>query len=210
MRETTRSPLLRSWFGRLAFAGILYFFLASAVLQFLRPDYNFMGTPLSFYLLGTYSVWLQAAFFVLACSLILLAAGYYFSSERRSHALLPLILFCIGAAGVVVTALFQTDTNNNLTRHGLIHVVGAVVAFLCVSVAMLFQSWQFRRHPRWHLHFRAALGLAAVEFLVLWIYALAHIPARGFMEKLTILLIIIWLSLAAWWLQAPDHSGRHL
>lgn len=192
------------------FAGILYFFLASAVLQVLRPDYNFMGTPLSFYLLGTYSAWLQAAFFVLACALILLAAGYYFSSEPRLRALPPLFLFSLGAAGVVVTALFQTDTSSRLTRHGLIHIAGAVTAFLCVSVAMLLQSWAFRRSPRWQAHFRTALGLAAFEFLVLWIYALAHIPARGFMEKLTILLILIWLSLAAWWLQAADSSERNL
>lgn len=201
---------LRRWSGRVGFAGILYFFLASAVLQFLRPDYNFMGTPLSFYLLGAYSAWLQAAFFVLACSLVLLAAGYYFGSEPRSQAILPLILFSLGAAGFVVTAVFQTDTNSTLTRHGLIHIVGAVIAFLCVSVAMLFQSWTFRRSPRWRPHFRAAFGLAAFEFLVLWIYALARIPARGFMEKLTILLIVIWLELAAWWLQVPDNRERHL
>jgi hypothetical protein len=42
------------------------------------------------------------------------------------------------------------------------------------------------------------MGLAAFEFIVLWIYALAHIPARGFMEKLTILLILIWLGQSAW------------
>lgn len=210
MCESTRSTQLRRWLGRLALAGILYFFLASAALQFLRPDYNFLGTPLSFYLLGAYSGWLQAAFFVLACALVLLAAGYYSSSEPRSRAALPLILFSAGAAGVVVTALFQTDTSSTLTRHGLLHILGAVSAFLCVSVAMLFQSWRFRRNPRWRPHFRPAFGLAVFEFLVLWIYALARIPARGFMEKLTIVLIILWLGLAAWWLQAAADDKPHL
>ncbi|MGH8278707.1 MAG: DUF998 domain-containing protein [Gammaproteobacteria bacterium] len=193
----------RTWFGRLALAGVLLFFITSAATQFLRPDYNFMGTPLSFYLLGAYGGWLQAAFFVLACSLVLLTVGYYLASPGDARSAATLILFIAGAAGVVITASFATDTSDRLTLHGALHVLGAMLAFLCVSVAMLSQSWYLRRVPRWQSHFRLALGLALAEFVVLWLYALGHIPARGFMEKLTILLILAWLALAAWWLQEP-------
>lgn len=189
------------WLGRLALIGVLYFFLASAVLQFLRPDYNFMGTPLSFYLLGPYSGWLQPAFYALATAIALLAVGCYLDSTRQARTVATLVLFIVGAAGVAVTATFPTDISNHVTRHGVIHVVAATVAFLCVSVAMLIQSWRFRQDPRWRTHFLSALGLAVFEFIVLWWYALFHCPARGFMEKLTILLILLWLALAAWWLQ---------
>lgn len=198
------------WLGRLALIGVLYFFLASAVLQFLRPDYNFMGTPLSFYLLGPYSGWLHTGFYALACAIVLLAVGYYFGSEPRARTLATLILFTLGAAGVVVTAIFPTDTSNRLTRHGIIHILAATAAFLCVSVGMLIQSWRFRQEPRWRSHFRAAMELAAFEFIVLWYYALMHYPARGFMEKLTILLILLWLALAAWWLRSPGNSKLQL
>lgn len=194
---------LHRWLGRLALAGVLYFLGASIALQFLRPDYNFMGTPLSFYLLGAYSGWLQAAFFILAGALIALATGYFAGSARQARSFAAPTLFIIGAAGVVTVVTFPTDTTNVPTLHGVIHVVGATVAFLCVSFAMLIQSWHFRRDPHWQKHFHPAMALAAVEFIVLWTYALARIPARGFMEKLTILLILAWLALAAWWLQQP-------
>lgn len=198
------------WLGRLTLIGVLYFFMASAAVQFLRPDYSFMGTPLSFYLLGAYSDWLHTAFFALAAAIVLLALGYYASSAHRARSVTALLLFITGAVGVVVTAIFPTDTNNTLTLHGTIHIFGALVAFLCVSVAMLIQSWYFRHDTRWQSHFGKALGLAVFEFVVLWIYALSHFGARGLMEKLTILLILLWLALAAWWLQRPTEAPPHL
>ena len=189
--------------GRLALVGVLYFFLTSAALQFLRPDYSFMGTPLSFYLLGPYGGWLHSAFYALAAAIALLGAGCYLSCTAAARTGAALVLFIVGATGVLVTAIFQTDTTSTLTLHGVIHVVAAAVAFVCVSVAMLVQSWRFRQDPRWRAHFRPAMELAAFEFVVLWWYALFHYPARGFMEKLTILLILLWLALAACWLQQP-------
>lgn len=189
--------------GRLALIGVLYFFLIATVLQFLRPDYSFMGTPLSFYLLGPYSGWLHSAFYALAAAIALLGAGCYLSCAPAARTGGTPALFFLGATGVLVTAIFRTDTNGTPTLHGIIHILAASVAFLCVSAAMLVQSWRFRQDPRWQAHFRPAMELAVFEFIVLWWYALFHYPARGFMEKMTILLILLWLGLAAWWLQQP-------
>lgn len=199
------------WFGRLSLAGVLYFFLSSAVLQFLRPDYSFMGTPLSFYPLGPYNGWLHAGFYALAVAIVLLAVGCHRSSASSARTAATLILFIAGAAGVVITAIFPTDVSATLSLHGAIHIFAATVAFLCTSVAMLIQSWYFRHDVRWHPHFRQAMELAIFEFIVLWWYALFHYPARGFMEKLTILLILLWLALVAWWLQqSPTESEPQL
>lgn len=93
--------------------------------------------------------------------------------------------------------------------HGTIHILAAALAFIATSVAMLIQSWCFRHDPAWRPRFRAATELALFEFIVLWVYALAHIPAPGFMEKLTIVLILLWLGLVSWWLQHRDgHAER--
>lgn len=210
MLSAARVTGLTPWLGRLALLGVLYFFLASAVVQFLRPDYSFMGTPLSFYLLGPHGGWLHSAFYTLAAAIVLLATGLYLGSEHGARTAATLLLFTLGAAGVAVTAIFPTDKTATLTLDGTIHIFAAVVAFLCTSVAMLIQSWYFRRTPRWRPYFRPAMELAAFEFAVLWWYALLHFPARGFMEKLTILLILLWLALAAWWLQWPPRRQRQL
>lgn len=210
MHADARTIQLAPWLGWAAFIGVLYFFLVAAALQFLRPDYSFVGTPLSFYLLGLYSGWLHAAFYSLAAAIVLLAVGCYLSSFQGARTVTTLILFIVGASGVVVTAIFPTDTNNTLTRHGVIHVAGAAVAFLCVSVAMLVQSWYFRRDFGWRRHFRVAIGLAVFEFIVLWTYALSHFGARGLMEKFTILLILLWLALAAWWLRQTSPQAASI
>jgi len=189
--------------GGLALTGVLFFFLVATLLQFLRPDYSFMGTPLSFYLLGPYNGWLHAAFYTLAAAIVLLAVGCYAGSAAQARSAITLVLFILGAAGVVVTALSPTDTNDQLTVHGSIHVLAAALAFIATSFGMLIQSWGFRQDPAWRSHFRPALELAVFEFMVLWVYALAHIPARGFMEKLAIVLILLWLGQTASWLSAP-------
>ena len=189
--------------GRSALTGVLFFFLVTTLLQFLRPDYSFMGTPLSFYLLGPYNGWLHAAFYALAAAIVLLAVGCYAGSAAQARSAITLVLFILGAVGVVVTALSPTDTNDQLTVHGSIHVLAAALAFMATSFGMLIQSWGFRQDPAWRPHFRPALKLAVFEFMVLWVYALAHIPARGFMEKLTIVLILLWLGQTAYWLSAP-------
>jgi len=191
--------------GGLALTGVLFYFLVAAVLQFLRPDYSFMGTPLSFYLLGPYSGWLHAAFYALAIAIASLAVGCYFASAPQARSAAALVLFILGAAGVVVTALASTDTSDKLSVHGAIHLLAAVVAFIATSSGMLIQSWRFRQDPNWRKRFRPALQLAAFEFLVLLIYTLAHIPASGFMEKLTIVLILLWLGQVAVWLSVPRH-----
>ncbi|HVC38158.1 MAG TPA: DUF998 domain-containing protein, partial [Gammaproteobacteria bacterium] len=79
------------------------------------------------------------------------------------------------------------------------------VAFLTTSFGMLVQSWHFHQDPVWRKRYRPAMQLAVFEFLVLLIYALAHIPASGFMEKLTIVLILLWLGQVAVWLSVPRH-----
>lgn len=198
-----KKHVLIVWCGRLALTGVLFFFAVSAVLQFLRPDYAFMGTPLSFYLLGPHNGWLHAAFYALAAAILLLAIGCYAGSLPQARTAATLVLFILGAVGVVATALAPTDTNATLTVHGTIHILAAALAFIATSCGMFIQSWRFRQDPVWRPRFRAAMELAGFEFMVLWVYALAHIPARGFMEKLTILLILLWLGLVAWWLSAP-------
>ncbi|MGH8397046.1 MAG: DUF998 domain-containing protein [Gammaproteobacteria bacterium] len=188
-----RVSYLPRWFGWLALTGVLFFFLVSAVLQFLRPDYSFMGTPLSFYLLGPYNGWLHAGFYALAAAIVLLAVATYMASSPQARSVTALVLFVSGAIGVLVTALAATDTNAKLTIHGTIHLAAAELAFIATTFGMLLQSWRFRQDLVWRAHFRTSMWLAVLEFIVLCIYALAHIPASGFMEKLTIVLILLWL-----------------
>jgi hypothetical protein len=133
--------------------------------------------------------------------LVALGVGAYSALERNARSAAPLLLFVLAAAALCVTAAESTDVPGQPpTLHGVVHVIAANATFLCVTVAMLLQSWRWRRDPRWRVHFRPAFTLAVLAFAALWIYALVHAIPRGLGEKAVIALILSWLWLASWWL----------
>jgi hypothetical protein len=194
--------LLPAVAGALAVLGLEFFLMVSVALQFLRADYDWITTPLSFYLLGPYRVWLIAAYFVLAAAILLVALGFYrdLAPEARSGA--PLLLFATAALSVCIVALAHTDTPQgpNPTGHGILHNAAAALAFLSVTVAMLIQSWRLRYDPRWKKHHMKALLLSSATFAALWLYALWGALPRGVTQKFVILLIVLWLLMAGRWL----------
>ncbi len=198
---TTRIP------GAIALIGVAIFATVCGAAQFLRTDYNPLGVPLSFYALGPYGHAVVASYFALAAGLVALGAGWYRALARGARSAAPLLLFVIGAVALGITAVEFTDVPNRLpTFHGFVHVIAAGTTFLCVTVAMLLQSWRLRLDARWRTHFRSALALAALTFVALWIYALVKPVPRGLGQKVVIALILLWLGRASWWLvrSRPD------
>jgi hypothetical protein len=187
--------------GAIALVGVAVFAITCTVAQLLRPDYSWLGIPLSFYVIGPYGGAVEASYFALALGLAALGVGWYFALERGARSAAPLLLFAVSAVALCITAVEITDVPGRpQTLHGLIHVIAAIATFVCVTVAMLLQSWRMRIDPRWHAKFRSAFVLAAIAFVALWSYAfIRHIP-RGIGEKTTIALILLWLGRAAWWL----------
>ena len=93
------------------------------------------------------------------------------------------------------------------TLHGLVHYAVAATAFLSVTLAMLVQSWGFRRDAYWRRHFTAASVLAVITFIALAVYVLWRALPRGASEKLVILLIVLWLLLTTRWLMLTQPKG---
>lgn len=194
--------------GVVAMLGLAFFFITSLVLQFVRADLDWYTTALSFYLLGPHSGWLIAAYFALAGGILCVAAGAHLALAAANRSGLATALFGIGAVSVVVVALAHTDTHAmpGPTGHGILHNFAALSAFLCVTTAMLLQSWTFRGDPRWRGYFTRAFALAMAAFVALWVYGLWSALPRGASQKFVILLIVLWLMLASRWLTrlAPD------
>ncbi|MGH8116380.1 MAG: DUF998 domain-containing protein [Rhodanobacteraceae bacterium] len=184
-----------------ALVGVGVFAVVCGAVQFLRTDYNPLGMPLSFYVIGPYGRVVEGSFFVLAVGLAALGAGCYRALARGARSAAPLLLFVVAAIALCITAVEFTDIPGQpSTLHGYVHVIAAVVSFLCVTVAMLLQSWRFRLDARGRDRFRSAIAIAAVAFVALWIDAVARPIPRGLGEKIVIVLILIWLWRAAWWL----------
>ncbi len=176
------------------------FLLIALALQFLRPDLDWMRTPLSFYLVGPYGPLLQGAYGLLSLGLMGLGVSAYRSGAIQARSAAPLLLFVVAGIALAVTALAETPfPGRALTLQGLVHGLAAQTAFLCVTVAMLLQAWRWRADPGFRHRFATAFSLAALCFLALWVHVLARDLPRGSSQKAVIALIGFWLLWVSGW-----------
>ncbi len=193
--------------GTAALAGVIVFALICTAAQFLRADLDWQRAPLSFYLLDAYGAWVQTAYLALALALVLLGIGCYGALQPQARSATPLLLFVCAGLALGVTAVADSNHPQHApTLEGLVHGIAAQAAFLCVTTAMLLQSWRFRGDVRWRRYFGPGFALAAICFAALWAHALWRDAPRGLTQKAVIVLILLWLGLAASWLQ----RGRHV
>jgi len=188
--------------GALALPALMFFLGTSLALQYLRADYDWALAPLSFYLIGPYSGWLIGGFYALAFATLCVASGLHASQASLPLKRVALVLFVVDAIATCMVPLADTDLPGgpSHTVHGMVHYAVSATAFLSVTLAMLVQSWCFREDPYWRRHFRVALALAALSFVMLGTYVLWRGLPRGGAEKAVILLIVLWLLMAGRWL----------
>lgn len=195
--------------GTAVLAGLWIFILIAIAVQCLRTDLNWQEAPLSFYLLDAWGHWLQAAYVVLSLSLVLLGGGFYAGMHGQQRSMAPSLLFACSGIALCVTAFAHSNLPGRPpTLEGFVHGTAAQAAFLCVSVAMLLQSWWLRASTQWHRHFPLAFALALAGFAAIWMDALWHGMPRGLEQRLVIGLLLWWLLLAAGWLRRQPPRSR--
>jgi hypothetical protein len=179
-------------------AGVLAFALVCLAAQFLRTDLDWIAAPLSYYLTGAYGEAVIAAYVALAVALAALGAGFYSHLPPSARSAAPLLLFVVGALALAITALSEAaKAHGNAGMWEAVHLAAAETTFLCVTVAMLLQSWWLRYDARWRGNFAFAFAWALATCAALWIYALGRSLPRGLSQKCVIALILFWLGWAA-------------
>lgn len=192
--------------GTGALAGVLVFLLVCTAVQGLRADLDWIAAPLSFYLVDAYGLWVRLAYSALSLSLAAIGIGYYQALSPQARSGAPLLLFVMAAAALATTAWAETNRPWLApTFEGYVHGIAAQAAFLCTTVAMLLQSWRLRGDAQWRERFAIAFGLALAGFAAMWVHALWREAPRGLGQKVVVVLILLWLGLAAAWLR---RSGR--
>lgn len=188
--------------GDLALAGVLAFLLAGIALHGIRTDLDWVEAQMSLYLVGTGGRLLQAGYCAMAGALVLLSVGLHRTLAPPARSGAPVLLFSLGALGLCVTAFAYMDLEGaGPTFIGWVHGVSAYTAFLCVTTAMLLQSWRLRDDPRWRRRSAPALVLAVVSFGGVWMLALLPELPRGLAQKAVILAIGAWVLLMVQWLR---------
>lgn len=194
--------------GHGALAGVALFVATALAVHALRGDLDWQRAPLSFYLLGDYGLWLRAAYFTLAVTIAALGLGGYLALARHARSAAPLLLFAVAAIALCTTAAADSRLPDRLpTLENVVHGIAAQTTFLCVTTAMLLQSWRLRLDVAWRHRFATAFALAAVAFAALWVHALWASAPRGLTQRVVVVLVLSWLALWAYWL-GRGHRDR--
>ena len=198
--------------GRVAMATLvaLALFVATALwTQWARDDLDWVQATLSLYLHGPWGLALRTAYCVLALAIMLLAVSLHANSRSPLRSAAAPLLFWVAALGLMGVAIGDSWLPERAPLLApLVHGLSANTAFLCVSVAMLLQSWYLRADPRWRDWAAPAWWWAWLCFALLWLHVLWRGPPRGAGQKLVIAVVVVWLVSVAWqlWRQARRES----
>jgi len=182
------------WFARFALAGFAWFLASALGVQMMHPA-GVVATPVSAYLHGPHSGWLQAACDVLAVSLVMLGACFPRPGSPRHESVAGILLAITGVAVALVAYSYSPwplPDNPGMGAREAIHKMCSLVAFLGVTIVMSLETpfrWQGTR--------RARVMLFAVIVLVVELLAAPgprYTPNDyGILEKLAITGLVVWL-----------------
>lgn len=175
------------------------FFLATAVAAQIIHPRAVAATPISAYLTGPGSMWLQSGYYVLAVALILLAVAVLREKLPAWRYIAGGALVTTACAVVLVAYTYSPWPLPGSPDHYLrvrIHILSAFVAFLSATIAMFVATPLLWRGRARGVLFALAGAVLALE--VAGTFAPDFVPAGyGAFEKLAILGIVAWLIAAA-------------
>ncbi|MEG2804649.1 DUF998 domain-containing protein [Stenotrophomonas sp.] len=188
------SPRAQGAIALVAIVALLVFSATALWTQWARPDLDWVQATLSLYLHGPWGLALRSAYCVLALAIMLLAWSLHAGSRSPRRSSAAPLLFCVAGSGLMGVAIGDSWLPGYAPLLApLVHGVSANTAFLCVSVAMLLQSWYLRADPPWSRWAGLAWGWAWLCFVLLWLHVLWRGPPRGAGQKLVIAAVVLWL-----------------
>lgn len=189
-----RSPA--ATFASLATAGFAWFVFAVLAMHVLRPDYEPARHFLSDYAVGRFGGVMTSAFLALAAGCLGLALGLLRAGPPAWPARAGAVLLLVAAAGLVVTARFETDLPGQpFTRSGDLHELSFLVNVASLMLAAVLLTLAFAADPRWRAHRPVAAALLAavlVAFALQFRAIRSHGPV-GLYNRAFAGLLVAWL-----------------
>jgi hypothetical membrane protein len=209
---SSNAATARGWINCVSLAAMAApasFFAVMTILGQVTPGYNWLaryGSELSLGPMG----WVMIANFI-ALGVVELALAIALSrtiADRASGWVATAAVGLIGAAFVVL-GICVTDpaklVSGAQTWHGLVHSMMAVVVFfIATPIAGLSTALRFRSHPR----FAVYCVLTAVAIPALLVTTFLSGDLLGLVERITIAVVLAWLTSLAVQLRRADPTQR--
>ena len=172
-------------------------FVASVLLLPILSEYTLAGDYISELAIGRFGFVQTLAFLALGIGSLALAAGIRGATRGSWGSLVGTVLFGLFGVGVLVDAFFPIDRGGMQpeTVVGTIHILAALVAFVCAILGMFVLKRTFKRDARWGSYWRLSLSLAVAALVAFFL------PSEGawtgVFQRIFVGIIIAWMVLAA-------------
>lgn len=191
--------------GTVAMAGIGFFVVALISLHLLEPDFSAVNEYTSDYALGESFGWLmRAAFFAAGLASIAIALGLKRSLEPGKRVTATVALFLVAGVAFFTVGAFNGDPTGqtDLSTSGTVHVVGSVVLFVALVVAVWFLRGVFDRDRQFQ-RFASAQKWLAIAFTMGFVatFAVPEDGAVGAIQRIFVAILMAWLAFVAWTLR---------
>lgn len=209
--------------ARLSFTAAVAFLVLLAILHVIKPDYDPSWRFISEYLIGDYGWVMMLAFFFLALSCAALFAAVR-SQVGATGGKIGLGLLLIVAASLIAAGIFTADPitakPDELTTHGNLHGLAAMVGIPGLPIAAVLISRSLVRNQSWSSAGRSILWTAHliwISVVAMFVYLFVVVIPRpggfgpdlsiGWLNRLVVLTYCGWLMTVAW--RAIKLRGQH-
>jgi hypothetical membrane protein len=181
--------------------------------QLLPPHYNPISQAESDLAVGPYGYIMTINFVVRGLLSIGFLLGLTTATGIGSRSRMGIALLGIWAVGAVLLAVFPTDIGTTeSTRHGELHLLIALIAFVAAAVGVVLLSRHYREEERLREFATPANLLAALTILSFVAFAFATpVPfllqhAYGLLERIFIGSVLLWMLAVSIFLLRSDRG----
>ena len=171
-------------------------FLASALLLPVVSEYGIKQDFISELAIGRYGFVQTLAFLAFGIGAVALAAGLRKSAKGSWGSLVGSILVGLFGIGVLIDAVFPLDPGGRMvTAAGTVHLMAALVAFVCMIVAMFVLSRTFKQSARWRSLWQVSLVLALAALAAFFLPSSGE--WAGLFQRVFVGIVISWMVIVA-------------
>lgn len=214
-----------TWYSRVAIAGTLFIFAVVYIaFLFIQPELNPLYRFGSEYAVGRMGWLMKAAFFCWGVSLFAFAAAMAKGLDSQAKSRVGIVLFALAGVGIFLSGVFDSDLqianqnppplwiepppSNEQIRHG----VAGIIAFFSLIIGAGLVSRRLRVSGRLHGKYRWLRLLSWLSPVAFIVFVTVFIPHgfAGLGQRLFILIVFLWIVLAAHGLQKGAFSASRL
>ena len=175
-------------------------------------EFSLTADNISELVLGRYGFMQTSAFLLAGLGTVGLAFSIRSLTAGAGGSSIGSLLIGIYGAGALLVALFPTDRIDTQadvwaqSTIGTIHVITALVSFLCAVIGMFVLTRTFSRHPQWRSLTPWSVLFPTVALALILVQQQG--PLVGLLQRLLVGVISAWLILAAFRVRSIVATGQ--